>query len=188
MRKLFITFNFSLFILLFLSCSNTDSSSHCPTWKGFTYYTGSYPNYVQGTVGKVTLNPGDSIHLTAHQDKRGHLINYTKYSWVICYDTLNNSGEKVHARKEYYKQTNYDGYTDGADDPVCHMLLPANALPTEVGKPDTIRFVARFDYSGQGVTIETGSIIDNTSYNGRITPQSGPTGGGAAGNFYFYVN
>lgn len=179
----------SLFLLFFLfSCSKNDYDSYCPTWKGFTYYTGKYPNYVQGSVGNVRLNAGDSIHLTAHQDKRGHLINYTKYSWVLCYDTLNTKGEKVHARKEYYKQTNYDGYTDGADDPVCHMLLPANAAPTASGKPDTIMFVARYSYSGQGVTIETGNIIDNTSYNGRITPQSGPIGGGAAGNFYFHVN
>ena len=37
------------------------------------------------------------------------------------------------------------------------------------------------------VTIENGNIVDNTSYNGRITPQSGATGGGAAGNFFFNV-
>ena len=182
----------ALILLFFLfSCSKNDYDSYCPTWKGFTYYTGSFPNYVKGSVGNVNnvrINAGDSIHLTAHQDKRGHLINYTKYTWVICYDTLSTKGEKVHARKEYYKQTNYDGYLDGADDPICHLLLPANAAPTEYGKPDTIMFVARFSYSGQGVTIETGNIVDNTSYNGRITPQSGPTGGGAAGNFYFHVN
>lgn len=174
--------------LLTVGCTKNDYSSYCPTWLGFTYKTGNYPNYVQGNPRKVILHSGDSIHITAHQDKRGHLINATYYTWTICYDTIDiESGERVHAKKSYDRHTNYDGYADGADDPVCHLLLPANALPTEYGKPDTIKFVARYSYSGQGITIETGNIVTNTSYNGRITPQSGPTGGGAAGNFYFDV-
>lgn len=177
-----------LLMAILYSCSKNDYSSYCPTWLGFTYKTGSYPNYTPGNPRSVVLTPGDSVHLTAHQDKKGHLINATYYTWTVCYDTLNTAGERVHARKSYSKHTNYDGYADGSDDPVCHLLLPENALPTEYGKPDTIQFVARFSYSGQGVTIETGNIINNTSYNGRITPQSGPTGGGAAGNFYFDVS
>lgn len=179
---------------IFFSCSKNDYNSYCPTWRGFTYYTGSYPNYVQGKAGTVKLNAGDSIHVTAVQDQHGHLINGTYYSWVICYDTLDNNRTDdpnddvvVHVRKTYSQHTNYDGYVDGADDPTCHMLLPSNALSTTT-KPDTIMFVARYMYSGQGVTIETGNIVENTSYHGRITPQSGPTAGGASGNFYFYVN
>ena len=170
------------------ACSDNDYSSYCPTWLGFTYTTGSYPNYVQGKAGSVvTLHAGDSIHLTAHQASRGRLINSTDYSWTICFDTLDGSGNRVRANKSYYKHTNYDGYADGADDPVCHLLLPENALPTEANRQDTIKFVARYSYSGQGTVIENGNIVDNTSYNGRITPQSGATGGGAAGNFYFRV-
>lgn len=176
-----------LSLVALFSCEKNDYSSYCPTWKGFTYTIGTRPNDVAGNPRNVVLHPGDSIHLTAHQDKRGHLINATYYTWTICFDTIDaRSGEKVHATKTYSKRTNYDGYVDGADDPVCHLLLPENALPTE-SKPDTIRFVARYSYSGQGVTIETGNIVENTSYSGRITPQSGPTGGGAAGNFYFQV-
>lgn len=179
---------FFLVAIIFFSCTKKDYSSYCPTWKGFTYTTGNYPNYVMGSPGNnVYMHPGDSIHLTAHQDERGHLINSTDYSWTICYDTLDTNGNRVHANKTIYKHTNYDGYPDGADDPVGHLLLPANALPTEAGKRDTIKFVARYVYSGQGVIVENGNIVDNTSYNGRITPQSGPTGGGAAGYFYFYV-
>lgn len=172
-----------------ISCSKTDTESYCPTWKGFTYATGSYPNYVQGTARtNIFFHPGDSIHLTACQNQRGKLINGTYYTWTICYDTLDTDGNKQRATKSYNQHTNYDGYVDGADDPVCHMLLPANALPTDYGKYDTIKFVARYIYSGQGVTIENGNIVDNTSYSGRITPQSGPTGGGAVGYFYFGVN
>ena len=176
-----------LLSVIVFACSKHDYTSYCPTWKGFTYKTGSYPNYVQGNPKSVVLLPGDSIHLTAHQDQKGHLINATYYTWTICYDTLDANGERSHANKTYSKRTNYDGYLDGSDDPVCHMKLPANALPTEPLKPDTIRFVARYDYSAQGVIVENGNISENTSYNGRITPQSGPTGGGAAGNFYFTV-
>lgn len=195
MRKSFLIVNFSLLILSLVSCSKSDTESYCPTWLGFTYTTGSFSNYAQGSKGRiVTLSQGDSIHLTACQNERGHLINATDYSWTICYDTLDtknnddpNDDVVVHVQKSYYKHTNYDGYEDGSDDPVGHLLLPANALTTTV-KPDTIKFVARYAYSGQGITIENGNIVDNTSYNGRITPQSGPTAGGAAGYFYFYVD
>lgn len=189
MRKLFFIFNLSLFILLLSSCTKKDYSSYCPTWLGFTYQTGFYPNYVDGRVSSiVSLNAGDSIHITAHQKERGHLINGTFYTWTLCVDTLDANGNRVHANIVYNQHTNYDGYADGADDPVCHLLLPLNARPNENGRPDTIKFVARYIYSGQGVIVETGNIINNTSYYGRITPQSGPTSGGAAGNFYFRVN
>lgn len=185
----------SLFVLFaFFSCTKHDYTSYCPTWKGFTYTIGARPNDVTGNPRNVILHPGDSIHLTSHQDQKGHLINATYYTWTLCYDTLDNKrnddpndDEVVHVRKTYDKRTNYDGYADGANDPVCHLLLPANALATEYGKQDTIIFVARYTYSAQGVIVENGSIAENTSYNGRITPQSGPTAGGAAGNFYFTV-
>ncbi len=170
-----------------LSCSKNDTTSYCPTWLGFTYKIGSYPNYVQGNPRNIVLNPGDSIHITACQKERGHLINGTNYTWTLCFDTLDSEGNKVHAFKVYNQHTNYDGYVNGAYDPVCHMLLPANALPTEAGKQDTIKFVARYSYSGQGITIDNGNIVENTSYSGRITPQSGATGGGAVGYFYFQV-
>ena len=196
MRKPVIIYHLSFIILFLLSCSENDYSSYCPTWKGFTYKTGSYPTYVQGkSSGTPYLNAGDSIHITACQDKLGHLINGTYYTWTLCVDTLDTKNnddpdddELVHANIEYKQHTNYDGYADGADDPVCHMLLPASARPNNLGKPDTIKFVARYIYSGQGVTIETGNIVNNTSYNGYITPQSGSTGGGAAGNFYFKIS
>ena len=181
------TIVFCLLFVACLACSKHDYNSYCPTWKGFTYTVGARPNDVAGNVSSVVLHPGDSIHLTAHQDKRGHLINATYYTWTICYDTLDTNGERSHANKTYSLRTNYDGYADGSNDPVGHLLLPANALPTEANKRDTIRFVARYTYSGQGVIVENGNIIDNTSFNGVITPQSGPTGGGAAGNFYFTV-
>ena len=153
-----------LCLLLLLACGKNDYTSYCPTWNGFTYTTGSYPNYTQGNPRLVILHPNDSLHLTAHT-------------------------------KTYHQRTNYDGYeagyaggyTIGSADPICHMLLPENTAPTDNGKYDTIKFVARYSYSGQGVTIDNGSIVDNTSYSGRITPQSGPTGGGAAGYFYFTV-
>ena len=194
MRKPLFIFIFSLFILL-LSCSKNDYTSYCPTWLGFTYTTGNYPNYVPGSARNIVLNAGDSLHITAHQDKRGHLINGTYYTWTLCIDTLDTKNnddpeddELIHANIVYNQHTNYDGYADGSKDPVCHMLIPENARPAASGKRDTIKFVARYSYSGQGVTIENGNIVENTSYSGRITPQSGPTGGGAAGYFYFNLN
>lgn len=185
--KLQNAFLVCLLTAFMFACSKNDYTSFCPTWRGFTYTIGARPNDVAGNPRNIVLHPGDSIHLTAHQDQRGKLINSTDYTWTLCFDTLDADGQRVHATKTYYKHTNYDGYADGADDPVGHLLLPPNTLPTEFGKTDTIKFVARYSYSGQGVIVENGNIVENTSYSGRITPQSGPTGGGAAGYFYFSV-
>lgn len=191
MRKPLFTVYSLLFILLVacFSCTKNDYSSYCPTWKGFTYTTGSYPNYIKGALGNhIFLNAGDSIHITAHQDQKGRLINATYYTWTLSYDTLDTNGQRVHATKSIDQRTNYDGYANGSDDPVCHFLLSENTLSTTGTDRYSIKFVARYSYSGQGVTIEAGNIVDNTSYNGRITPQSGATGGGAAGVFYFYAD
>lgn len=181
-------------VVAFAACTKNDYTSYCPTWKGFTYKTGNYPNYIAGNPRKAVLQPGDSVHITAHQLERGHLINATHYTWTICYDTLDtrstddpSDDRRVRVESTYNFRTNYDGYVNGADDPVCHMLLPANALPTESGKPYSVTFVARYSYSGQGVTIETGNIVDNSSYSGTIKPQSGPTAGGASGTLKFSV-
>lgn len=188
MRKPFYLLQISLLALLVIcACDETDHDSYCPTWKGFTYTTGSYPNYQTGNPRNVVLNPGDSIHITAHQDKRGHLINSTDYSWTINFDTLDTEGNRQPASLSYDFHTNYDGYADGADDPVGHLFLPANALPTEASKTYSILFVARYIYSGQGVIVENGNIVDNSSYGGRITIQSGATGGGASGSLFFTV-
>ncbi len=184
-----------LLMAILYSCSKNDYSSYCPTWLGFTYKTGKFPNYVNGNPRNVVLNPDDSIHITAHQKERGHLINRTEYTWTISYDTLDTKGtedpeddERVRVDSVYNTRTNYDGYIDGADDPVGHLHLHRNVLPPEPGKYYSIRFVARFDYSGQGVTIENGNVVDNSSYGGHITPSSGETGGGAAGYLYFTVS
>ena len=198
MRKSLLILNLSLFILIsFSSCSEVDSDSYCPEWYGFSYKTGSYPNYTEGrTSGIPSLNRGDSLHLTACQQKRGHLINGTDYVWTLCYDTLdtNNNDDPsddvpVHVQKFYRQHTNYDGYANGADDPVSHFFLPSNTVRTTAGRPDTIKFVAYYTYSGQGISIDTGSLEENTSsyYNGRIVPQSSAGYGGATGYFYFYV-
>ena len=177
--------------LILFACSKNDYTSSPPTWKGFTYKTGFFPNYVQhsGFVAgqPFVLNAGDSIHITAHQDQRGRLIYATDYTWTICYDILDSNEETVHVRKTFSTHTNYDGYLDGADDPVGHLFLPTEALPTETGKPDTIKFVAYYKYSGTGLIYETGNIGANTSVNGRIIPQSNSRDGGAVGYIYFTV-
>ena len=170
----------ALLSVLLCACSTNDSTSYCPTWKGFTFTTGNFPTYVPGNPRNALLNPGDSIHVTAHQDKLGHLINATYYTWTIC----DEKGNKLSDTEEYYKRTNYDGYIDGANDPIGHLRLPD---PMESGRY-CIKFVARYTYSAQGVIVENGSIVNNTNYGGIITPQSGSTGGGATGYLYFNVS
>lgn len=173
--------------VLTAACSESSYESYCPTWLGFTMTKGNYPNYTKISPTNFVVSKGDSLHITACQKERGHLINSTNYTWTICYDTLNTSNERVHARKSVTVHTNYDGYVNGSDDPTGHLRIPTNALPTESGKQDTIKFTAQFAYSGQGVTVENGGIVSNTSYGGHITPQSGPAYGGASGYIYFKI-
>jgi len=200
MQKPIFTLYVSLLVLVsLLSCSEADTESYCPTWHGFTYKTGSYPNYVQHPSyiqgSPITLSLNDSVHVTARQDKHGQLINATDYLWTITYDTLDTRNQIVHVRKTIKYHTNYDGYVDGADDPTGHMFIPGNAVPTadktkydRKSDPDTITFVARYMYSGQGIIYETGNIVENTSYNGRIVPQSNSIDGGATGNVLFTIS
>ena len=183
-----------LLLVTLFSCEKNDTTSYCPTWLGFSYTTGIFPNYLSGNPRNVVLSPDDSIHVTAHQKERGHLINRTEYTWTIHYDMLDTKGTedpdddvRVQVDSVYNKRTNYDGYVDGADDPVGHLHLNKNVLPPKDGERYYIRFVARYDYSGQGVTIETGNIVDNSSYGSYITPSSGAIGGGASGYLYFTV-
>ncbi len=170
------------------SCSEKDYSSYCPTWKGFVVTKGNYPDYVKLSTSTFVVSPGDSLHITACQDKRGQRINSTNYTWSIMFDTLDTSGRRVHVRKDVTIHTNYDGYVNGDADPVWHGRIPANALPTAEGKRDTVQFSAEYKYSGQGVIVETGGIVSNSStYAGRITPQSGPMSGGANGVMTFTI-
>lgn len=181
-------------VVAFAACTKNDYTSYCPTWKGFTYKTGNYPNYIAGNPRKAVLQPGDSVHITAHQLERGHLINATHYTWTICYDTLDtrstddpSDDRRVRVESTYNFRTNYDGYVNGADDPVGHLYLHRKALPSNSVERYSIKFNARYAYSGQGVTVESGNVVENGAYGGSISPQSGPTGGGAYGTLYFTV-
>jgi len=194
---------FYLLILVSFSCAEKDYSAFPPTWYGFTYKVCSppdyvyvsYPSYIQGNP--IALSPGDSIHITAHQEQRGRYIYAADYNWTICFDTIDaESGEKKHVKENYPKpnqasyprHTNY-AYVNASDDPVCALWLPENALHTEEGKPDTIKFTAVYHYStGYGKIYETGNIGVNTSVNGRIVPQSNSIDGGATGYIYFTVS
>ena len=175
-------------MLLMASCSSTDTTSYCPTWKGFTIKKGTTAdNLTTISPRNISLSAGDYIQITACQDQKGHLINATTYEWIICCDTLDDNGNAHHVQLYTTKRTNYDGYTDGADDPVFTKQIHARIKSTETGEQDTIKFVAKYSYSGQGVQVENGGIVSNTSYGGRITPQSGSMSGGASGYLYFTV-
>ena len=45
-----------LLTIAFISCSKSDHTSYCPTWYGFTYKTGNYPNYVTGIPRNMHLD------------------------------------------------------------------------------------------------------------------------------------
>lgn len=168
------------------SCSSADTESYCPTWLGFTYTVNDDPN--PGNPRNAVVHPGDVLHITAHQDKRGHLINATDYSWTVYAKAVQDvdghvvPDEIVAEVEEYRQHTNYDGYDNGADDPVGHLTIP------ETMKEGSyyVKFVARYVYSGQGVTIDYENFT-NDSYGGHIIPQSGPSAGGAVGEFNFKV-
>ena len=61
-------------------------------------------------------------------------------------------------------------------------------MATSMGRTTLWVAFSRYMYSGHGVIYETGNIVENTSFNGRIVPQSSSFDGGAAGNILFNVS
>ena len=166
--------NYSLYI------DNTDyeNSSYPPTWQGFIFINkGQEVNPRSGIFG------GDEITVIAKQEKKGHNINATTYNWEVVMPVEQEDGTWENDTIEKSVQTNYDGYTDGSNDPSFTFLLPSKAAGVA-----SVRFNAKYNYSRSGIQMEDGSNYDQSSAFGYIISTSDAAYGKANGSVRFTIN
>lgn len=189
MKKFFILFA-ALAAVVMTSCDNNEGKydSYPPTWKGFQFVRDGM------VVSKDALHAGDVVTIIALQDKLGHLINSTYYNWTLSVPVFEEDGVTVAAENAVIEakpdHRNYDGDPNGKDNPTWKFEIPLNACcGYQTGRHASITFVAKYNYSGNGVQAENepGSH-GNSSLSGNIVPQSGSVAGGARGTVNFNVH
>lgn len=180
MKHYSIIFAVTCLLVSLSSCEKKDYSSYPPTWKGFQFTCNG-----QEVNPRTGIHAGDKIIVTALQDQKGHLINGTTYNWEVIAPILLEDGltykDSVFFKKSVH--TNYDGYTDGSNDPSIAFTIPANALGTA-----TVKFSATYAYSGSGIQVEDGGNYESGSGSGYISSSSSAAYGKANGSARFTVN
>ncbi len=152
-------------ILVFAGCDEKEGC-YPPTYKGFR-------------IEPTTVFQGDSITITAVQQKKGNYLNATDYTWSINVK-VNKNGTDEDLALTYKRHTNYGG-TDNSD-PVWGARLPENIVPGAY----TCSFQARFSNSADGIG---GSFASEggDGYTGSITSYSYTLYSEAKGSFRFNV-
>jgi hypothetical protein len=131
MKKLTYLF-ISILALACAACGNNeDDYSYPPTYEGFR-------------MEPSVVYPGDSVHITAVQQRKGHYLNATTYSWTMTVDVTQPDG--TIAKEDLYtsKSTNYGGLD--SSDPTWGFYLPQNTVPGRY----TCSFDARWSNSADG--------------------------------------
>ncbi len=155
-------------VMFFVACDDDDKYvSYPPTWKGFEVSPTTRPY------------AGDTIRVTARQDQKGHNIESTNYTWVLkCEVTDPKDGSFRDSIIQVSKRTNYDGNSDGSEDPYVKFTIPALAA----GRA-TISFIAKYSYYSDGIQVQNGRTYDEGSgLSGSITSTSSTLYGGASGS------
>lgn len=169
MKKLFLTAAISVALAALTACSDEDKNSYPPTWKGFS-------------LSPSKPQAGDSLTVTALQDRKGHFINATQYQWTLTCSLLNEDGSNEEYTLTEQDRTNYDGLSNA--DPVHSFLIPARA----VGRA-TVSFKATYNYSAQGIEVNYGGDYSRpVGVQGSILSQSGQMSGGASGSVNFVIS
>lgn len=175
MKKIYLLL--TAVIVVLASCDEKkDYSSYPPKWEGFRFER----NGVK--IAPTSLRAGDQITVTAVQKEKGKNIDATNYAWTLALPVYEKDGETVAQEDSivtYYFHTNYDGTDNG--NPRWTFTVPANAVCTSyLTRTAKIKFVAKYNFYGNGISIENGPY--NGGLSGSITPQSGSMSGGAIGN------
>ena len=161
------------------SCEKNDYSSYPPTWKGFQFTCNG-----QEVSTRNGIFAGDKITITALQDQKGHLINATTYNWSITASVVLEDGVTKDSLFTFpASHTNYDGYTDGSNDPSITFTIPRNALGTAI-----VKFSATYAFSGSGIQVADGSNYESGSTSGYISSSSSAAYGKANGSARFVIN
>ena len=168
MKKILYFATIAVALAALSACSDDDKQSYPPTWSGFT-------------LSPASPVAGDSLTVTAVQDRKGHLINATTYTWTLSCILYNDEGmPEDYSLTETFK-TNYDGLSSG--DPVHSFLIPSRAM----GRA-TISFQATYNYSARGIEVFYGGDYSRpVGMLGSILSQSGQMSGGASGSVNFTI-
>lgn len=180
MKHYSLIFAVTCLLVSLTSCEKNDYSSYPPTWKGFQFTRNG-----QEVNPRTGIFPGDEITVTALQDQKGHLINATTYTWTVTAPVLSDNGEGYIETTivTESKHTNYDGYTDGSNDPSITFTIPPKTSGTA-----TVKFSATYAFSGSGIQVEDGGSYESGSASGYIYSSSSAAYGKANGSARFTVN
>jgi hypothetical protein len=150
MKKHLIICALSLAVVaaIFSSCDNEDQQSYMPTWKGFTY----------------TPQPaerGDSVRITARQEKIGHLIYKAVYSWKANYYVSTPDGADSLVTETHKEVVVYDYVPT---DPQWSLYVPLRLSNPNI----TVNFTAEYHYSANGPSGTDGSTIADPTAEGML--------------------
>ena len=119
-------------LLVFIaSCNDDEDSCFPPTYQGFRYEP-------------ANVYPGDSVFVTAVQQKKGHYLNSTTYDWSMTVQ-VDSEGVAVPQTLYYSRHTNYGGLD--SSDPQWRLSLPSNTIPGTYA----CQFSARWSNSADGI-------------------------------------
>lgn len=157
----------ALLSLTLFSCNEEEEGSYPPTYEGFRY-----------EPSKVC--PGDSLTITAVQQKKGHYLNATNYNWKMTIK-VDNNGVAEDKTLTYSQHTNYGG--TNSDNPIWGVRLPGNTIPGTY----SCEFKADWSNSADGIG---GSFNGGTGEGctGTINAYSYTLYSQANGSFRLYVS
>lgn len=155
--------------LTFMACDDdNDKGSYPPTYQGFR-------------VSPSVVYPGDSVFITAVQQRKGHYLNATTYSWSMTIMLTQSDGSTVKEELYTSPQTNYGGID--SSDPTWRLYIPESTAPGIY----TCKFEATWSNSADGIG---GSFSAGTGEGcvGTITSYSYTLYSQANGNFRLTIH
>ncbi len=166
MKKIFYSLTVVL-CLSFTGCNDDDSDCYPPVYHGFTYQ----PNIVYA---------GDSVTITAVQQRKGNHLNATDYIWKLTLQIEDNENTRD-TTLAYNQHTNYGGISNA--DPEWKLKIPNNTIAGTY----SCRFEAQWSNSSDGV----GGVFRGGTGEGcygTITSSSGVLYSQASGSFSLPIN
>ncbi len=165
MRKLLITLSLCLVASTYvlLSCDKEGQQSYMPTWKGFAYFP-------------KPAERGDSVRITAQQEKIGHLIYKAVYTWQASYYISTADGLDSLVTLNHSQTVVYD-YEQA--DPQWSLYVPLGLRYSDI----SVSFTAEYHYSATGPSGTDGSTIADPTADGMLRQrQSSAFQGKSAGS------
>lgn len=163
MKSITLTILVATAIACFTACEEEEKGSYPPVYFGFTY-------------SPTPVKPGDSVTISAVQDRKGHYLNACDYTLHVPLGLIDESGTRKDTTIVSNYHTNYDGTDNG--NPTFKILIPANTSSTT----SYVTFTARWNNSADGIGGDY-SNNETTEYLGSIISTSYTAFSNATGHF-----